>query len=76
MGERKGVFRVWWENRRERDHLEDPSVDERIISNWIFRKWDMGLEQDWCGSEQGRVEGSCGCDNEPSGSVKCGELVV
>jgi hypothetical protein len=21
----------WWENLRERDHLEDPGLDERII---------------------------------------------
>jgi hypothetical protein len=25
---------------RERDHLEDPSVDGRIILRWIFRKGD------------------------------------
>jgi hypothetical protein len=30
----------WWENLRERDHLEDPAVDGRIILNWIFRNWD------------------------------------
>jgi len=24
----------------ERDHLEDQGVDGRIISRWIFRKWD------------------------------------
>ena len=41
-----GVKRAWWGNLRERDHLEDPGVGERIILNWIFRKWDMGLEQD------------------------------
>jgi hypothetical protein len=40
------LYRVWWENVRERDHLEDPGVDERIILKWIFRKWDMGLEID------------------------------
>ena len=27
---------------RERDHLEDSGVDERIILRWIFRKWDVG----------------------------------
>jgi hypothetical protein len=31
MRERKGVYRVWWGNLRERDHLEDPDVDGTII---------------------------------------------
>ena len=26
---------------RERDHLEDPDLDRRIILGWIFRKWDV-----------------------------------
>ena len=32
----------WWGNLRERDHLEDPGIDGRIILRWIFRKWDGG----------------------------------
>jgi hypothetical protein len=32
----------WWGNLRERDHLEDAGVNERIILRWIFRKWDVG----------------------------------
>jgi len=26
----------------ERDRLEDPGIDGRIISRWFFRKWDVG----------------------------------
>jgi hypothetical protein len=26
----------WWGNLRERDHLEDPGIDRRIILRWIF----------------------------------------
>jgi hypothetical protein len=33
--------RVWWGNMRERDHLEDPDVDGKIILIWISRKWDV-----------------------------------
>ena len=39
MAERGGVYR--WGNLRERNHMEDPGVDERIILRWIFRKWDV-----------------------------------
>ena len=31
MGEKRGVYRVWWGNLREGAHLEDPGVDGRII---------------------------------------------
>ena len=46
MGERRGF---WWRNLRERDHLEDPGVDGRIIFRWVFRKWDVGIwtESSW-----------------------------
>jgi len=30
-------------NLRERDYLEDPGLDGRIILRWIFRQWDVGV---------------------------------
>jgi len=38
MGERRDVYRVLVGNLKERDHLEDPGGDGRIILRWIFRK--------------------------------------
>jgi hypothetical protein len=32
----------WWGKVRERDHLEDISVDGRMILKWIFKKRDGG----------------------------------
>jgi hypothetical protein len=45
--DRRGVYRVLVGNLRERDHLEDPDLDGRIILIWIFRKWDV---EAWTGS--------------------------
>jgi hypothetical protein len=46
MGESRGVYRVLVGEPKKRDHLEDPSVDGRILS-WIFTKWDVRA---WTGS--------------------------
>jgi hypothetical protein len=27
----------WWGHMRERDHLENPGVDGRIILRWIYK---------------------------------------
>jgi hypothetical protein len=40
MMERRVAYRVLVGNLRDRDHLENPGVDRRIILSWIFRKWD------------------------------------
>jgi hypothetical protein len=41
MGREEAYTRFWWGNLRERDRLEDPGVDGRIILRWILRKWDV-----------------------------------
>jgi len=32
----------WWENLSERDYLEDPGVDGRIILEWALEEIKMG----------------------------------
>ena len=34
-----------WGNLRERDHMQDPSVDGKMILRWIFRKCDLGQDR-------------------------------
>jgi hypothetical protein len=56
-------------NLREREHLEDPGFDERIILRWIFWKWNVRV---CTGSIWLRMgTGSCKRGNELSGSIKC-----
>jgi len=62
----------WWGNLRERDRLEVPGVDGRVILRW---KWDVVVRtgQNWLriGTGAGHFE----CGNEPSGSIKCREFL-
>jgi len=47
MGRGEVYTGFWWGNLSEKDHLEDPGVEGRIILRWNFRKWDVGV---WTGS--------------------------
>jgi hypothetical protein len=42
--EGRGAYRVLVGNLRERDRWGDPGVDGRIILEWIFKKWDVGVK--------------------------------
>ena len=42
-----------WGDLRERNHLEDPGVDRRIILRWILRKLNVG-GMDWIELAQDR----------------------
>ena len=35
----------WWGNMRERDHLEDTGVDNRVILKCIFKNWDGDMDR-------------------------------
>jgi hypothetical protein len=73
VGRRGEAYTGLWKGKlRERDYFEDPGIGGRIILRWIFRKWDVGI---WAGLGQGQVVGTCECDNEPSGSIICGEFL-
>jgi len=46
LGRGEAYAELWWGIMRERDHLEDPGVDGRIIIRCIFRKWNVRV---WTG---------------------------
>jgi hypothetical protein len=52
MGEGRGAYRILVGRPEERNHLEDPGLDGRIILKWIFNKWDEGM--DWIYKAQDR----------------------
>jgi hypothetical protein len=41
----------WWETRKERDHLKDQGIDDRMGSKWTL----------------GRLFGGCGVDSSGTG---------
>jgi hypothetical protein len=35
----------WWGSQRERDHYDVLDVNGKIILQWIFKMWNLGM--DW-----------------------------
>ena len=52
MGERRVHTGFWWGNPRERDHMEDPGIDEWSTLKLILRSGDGGM--DWIDLVQDR----------------------
>jgi hypothetical protein len=71
MGDRTGAYSALM----EKDHFQDLGLDGRIILKFISRKWMERSGLDCSGSGQGQVAATCECGYEPSGSIKCGELI-
>ena len=75
MGDSRDLYRVLVGKKTERDHLEDPGVDGRIILRWIFRKWDVGAWTGLIWLRMGRGGENLLIRNGTSGSIKYGEFV-
>jgi len=65
----------WWVNLRERDHMQDPGVDGRIILRWTFRKSDGGMDWIELAQDRDRWRALVNSGNEPSSSIRCGEFL-
>jgi len=53
MGREYMHTQFWWNNLRESDHLDDPSVNGKIILKGIFKTWDW-VGMDWIELAQNR----------------------
>ena len=74
-GEERCIQRFGVGNLKERDDLIDTGIDGGVSMKMDIGEvgWGHGLYR--CGSGHGHVAGSCECGNEPSGSLKCGEVL-
>jgi hypothetical protein len=65
---------ICWDNLREEGDLEDLGTDEKMVSKWIFTKWDGGLNRIGMAQDIPTAE-FCECGNEPSGFT-CGGILT
>ena len=45
----EGHIGFWWGNQTEIDHLEDLSIDGKIILKWILKTWEWEYGMDCYG---------------------------
>ena len=67
--------KFWWGDLRERDHLEDLSVNIKIILKRIFKKLDVEAMAGMLWFRIGTRGGCFECGIKPSGSIKCEKFV-
>jgi hypothetical protein len=67
MGEMRNAYKIWWENLKGRDRIEELGGDGETILNWIF--------EEYVGSGQGTASGFREHGNEPWGFIKGGEFL-
>ena len=65
----------WWGNLRNRDHLEDPDIDGRIILRLIFSKWAGGVDWNDLALDRDRWRALVNAVMNLLSSKKCGECL-
>jgi hypothetical protein len=68
--------RLWWGNLRDRDHFEE--TGRRWEDNIKIDLQEVGWRgMDWIdlAEDRDRWGDTCECGDEPSDSIKCGELL-
>jgi hypothetical protein len=65
----------WWESQKEGDHWEDQDIGELAILKCILERQDGMVLIGLIWLKIRSVEGSCEHGNEPSGSIKCLEVL-
>jgi hypothetical protein len=73
MHEEKRHIFFGWERQKERDHLDVGKKVRVLDGSWRNRTRWYGMESS--GSRETAEEGSCEDGNEPSGSIKCWEIL-
>ena len=56
-GEKKVYTGFWWRNLMERDHVEDPGLNGRVLLRRVFKMWVVGV---WTGLRRLRIGTGCG----------------